>query len=828
MNLTFSPQSIINWMVSFWEMGYISIMRKSVLFASLFLCFLLLSTTVLGQDKVYRIGSEKESAGGIVKIGGSVLQSETEAPIFGAEVEVRSLKQKTTTDSLGQFLLALPSGIHQVHLEAIGFLPFDFQVRIYEDGNLVLRLELEIFELEEVVIEDESSKDPLQNISLGLEHMELEKMERQSLFMGETDVLRSLQSVSGVSSVGEGASGFNVRGGNADENLILQDGGLVLNPTHALGIFSLFHPDLLSEFDLYKGGAPARYGGRLSSVLSVKLREGNRQKYKGKGGVGLASSRLSFEGPIRKGKSSFLVGVRASHLNWIIHAVNNIDLQKSDVFFYDVTAKIDGRWGQNTRWGVSFFDSGDTFQFAEEAKLQYGTRSGTAYLKHLVGDKLSLNADANVGRYTSTLFDVNGNDQSELDMQVDYYRSRLNALWNPTENQKINVGVEGNLYQVSPGALTPVGESILQSRTIPKELGLELSAYASYGVKLWSVLDIEVGLRYTDYRRLGSGETYLYQDGEERRFSSIIDTVQYGQGETMAQYDGLEPRFSLKWNVNERAALKAGYQRTYQYISQVSNTASAAPIDLWQLSDQYILPQFADSYSIGYVQTFPGSELNSSATVFYRDIHRLVDYKDFANLLLNEHLETEIVSGIGRAYGLETQLQHYGGKHLWEVNYTFSRSLRQVEETEVQAAVNGGNWYASYYDKPHNLNINYSFVPSKRHTLSFNFTYSTGRPTTVPISNFVSGNLLNIPVYSQRNQYRIPAYHRLDVSYTVDLRKQSYQKWESNWTFSIYNVYARKNAYSIYFRQTPFERVTPYRLAVLGAAFPSITYNFQF
>ncbi|MEL7531711.1 MAG: carboxypeptidase-like regulatory domain-containing protein [Bacteroidota bacterium] len=803
-------------------------MQKLVLFASLFFCFLLLSQSGFGQEKVYRIGSEKTSQGGIVKLRGRVLQSETEQTIAGAEILVRNLQQKSDTDSTGQFLLALPAGIHQVTIEAKGFLPTDFQLRIYEDGEIISRLQLEVFELEEVLIEDDAAADPLENVSLGLEHMELEQMERQPLFMGETDVLRSLQSVSGVSSVGEGASGFNVRGGNADENLILQDGGLVLNPTHALGIFSLFHPDLLSELDLYKGGAPARYGGRLSSVLSVKLREGNRQKYKGKGGIGLASSRLSFEGPIRKGKSSFLVGVRASHLNWIIHAVNNIDLQKSDVFFYDVTAKIDGRWGSNTRWGLSFFDSGDTFQFAEEAKLQYGTRSGTAYLKHLIGDKLSLNAQANVGRYASTLFDINGNDQSELDMQVNYYRARLNALWNPIENHKINLGVEGNLYQVSPGDLQPLGASILQRKTLAQETGLELSAYASYEVKLWSALDVQIGLRYTDYRRLGSGETYLYQAGVERQISSIIDTLSYGRGETMAQYDGLEPRFSLKWNLSNRSALKAGYQRTYQYISQVSNTASAAPIDLWQLSDQYIQPQFADSYSIGYVQSFPSSSINSSATVFYRDIHQLIDYKDFATLLVNEHLETEIINGIGRAYGLEAQLQHYEGKHLWEVNYTFSRSLRKVVETEIQPAVNGGNWYASYYDKPHNLNLNYSFVPSKRHTLSVNFTYSTGRPTTVPISNFASGNLLNVPVYSQRNQYRIPDYHRLDISYTVDLRKRSFQKWESNWTFAIYNVYARKNAYSIYFRQTPFERVTPYRLAVLGAAFPSITYNFQF
>lgn len=803
-------------------------MRHTIFLSLSLFCLGLAPNLCWGQAKVFELGDRRHPKSGIIILSGVIYQDETEEPIAGAEVSVRSIQQKTQTDEQGRFSLALTAGNFPIHVEASGFLPFDGQLRLYDGGEIELSLERETYELEEVVIEDETSKDPLENVSLGLEQMEVEKMERQTLFMGEADVLRSLQSISGVSSVGEGASGFNVRGGNADENLILQDGGLVLNPTHALGIFSLFHPDLLSGIELYKGGTPAAYGGRMSSVLSVRLREGSKYKYKGKGGVGLASSRLSFEGPLRKGKSSFLVGVRASHLNWMINSVNNIDLQNSAVFFYDVTAKVDGQWGEDTRWGMSFFDSGDRFQFAQEVGLEYGTRSGTAYLRHLVNDRLSLRANANVGRYRSSLLDLTGNDQSRLDMGVQYYRSRLNALWRPADQHQVNLGVEGNLYQVEPGDLQPVGESLRLRRTLPSELGLELSAYLSYDVQLWSVVDIQLGLRYTDYRRLGSGESYLYQPGVERSLSSLIDTVRYGPGETMARYGGLEPRLSFKWNLSPQAAIKAGYQRTYQYLSQISNTASAAPIDLWQLSDQYLEPQFADSYSIGYVQRFPTAEINASSTIFYRDIHRLIDYKDFADLLLNEHLETEIVIGRGRAYGIEAQLQHYGGKHLWEMNYTFSRSLRQIEATEVQPAVNDGAWYASYYDKPHNLNLNYSFVPSKRHTLSVNFTYSTGRPTTVPISNYVSGNLLNVPVYSLRNQYRIPDYHRLDVSYTVDIRKQSHQKWESSWTLAIYNLYARKNAYSIYFQQTPFEPVTPYRLAVLGAAFPSITYNFQF
>lgn len=784
------------------------------------------------QDTLFvaNYGSEEDIASpGLAKLSGTIMDTDGVLPLFGVELFIRRIQQKVRTDTKGYFEMAVPTGKHLLEISGKGYLKKRVQLNIYQDGILNLNLLPEDYQLEEVLILDQGAESKVAEKTVGLERMSVKQMERKALLMGETDVLRSIQTISGVSSVGDGASGFNVRGGNTDENLILQDQGLVFNPTHALGFFSLFHPDLVSGVELYKGGLPSKYGGRLSSVLDVKLRRGNTEQFKARGGVGMASSRLSFEGPIKKNRSSFLVGARASYIDWMLRAINDADLQKSDAFFYDVTAKVDGFIGQNTQAGISVFNSFDDFTFADEAKIDYETRSATAYVNHILGEKASLSFNLNAGQYISSLFDLKGTNQSEFDIDINYYRSRLNALIRFSENQNLNVGVEGNLYDVTPGTIEPVGEiSSIQPQTLDKERGLELSIYAEQNMTFGEVFDLTVGLRFTSYRNIGPGTVYLYPEDRPKDFAVVTDSLVFGSGETIASYSGLEPRVSFKWNLSSNGALKGGYYKAFQYISQISNTAAAAPIDIWQLANYHIGPQEADNFSLGYFHEFPDRGLEASFNVFYRDIKQLIEYKDFAELILNNHLETELLRGNGRTYGAEFYFNKRKGRHQIETNYTFSRALRKVEASETQVGINAGEWFPSNYDKPHNFNITYFFQTRKNNNFSVNFTYSTGRPITAPVSNYTNDNLLNIPVYSDRNKFRIPDYHRLDIAYTATFKQKKETDDKHAITLSVYNLYARKNAYSVFFRQSPFQAIQAFRLAVLGTMFPSITYNFQF
>ena len=764
-----------------------------------------------------------------VLLKGMVVNDENGKAIPVAMLLLDEDEKKIETNRYGEFEMELAVGLHRFRVSAWSFEERIFEIQLYAPGVVMMRLLPGIMELDEVVISAESEDENVSNTVVGMERMNMMEIERGAKLMGETDVLRSLQSVSGVSSVGEGASGFNVRGGNTDENLILQDGNLIYNPVHALGFFSLFHPDLVQGIDLYKGGLPAKYGGRLSSVLDVSLREGSTEKFSGKGGIGIASSRLSLEGPLQKDKGSFLIGGRGSYMDWILRQVRQVDLRKSEAFFYDLTAKIDSRVAPNTKIGLEAFAAHDEFQFAEEAKFDYNTRYLSAYVTQLLGKKTSLTFHVSAGQYTSSLFDLQGNDQSKYTNQITYYRARLNALIRPNDYHEINLGTEVELTEISPGELEPLSaESLISYQRLNTERGRSLSVYLEDNISMRDAWNLALGVRYTIFQNYGPGRVFLYQEGIPKLASTLIDSIHFTKNQTLASYSGLEPRVSLRYSISEENSIKAGYNRAYQYVSQVSNTASATPVNIWQMSNYHIKPQYADNFSIGYFHNFNQNAIETSVNLFYRKIYRLIEYKDFARLLVNEHLETELLEGKGRSYGIELLYNKKKGRNQLMLNYTWARSQRQVEATANQEGVNNGRWYSSNFDKPHTLNINYFFIVNPKQNLSVNFTYSTGRPTTAPVSAYSNQNILNIPVYSDRNQFRIPDYHRLDFAYTVEGARNDEKKWKSSWTFSLYNIYGRKNAYSVYFKQSPFQRVTAYRIAVLGTIFPALTYNFNF
>ncbi len=791
------------------------------------LLFLTFTSRVFCQQEVLVFGENNGNTTEELTLGGRVLDAANGQPIPGAVLHLQPIEESDVTKSDGSFELAMSPGIYTLKISFLGYENYDAKIDIFSDAIHDFMLQEGTVELSQVTISETREDENVRSVIGGVEQLSIEKLERQAKFLGEMDVLRSLQSATGVTSAGEGASGFNVRGGNTDENLILMDGNLVFNPVHALGFFSLFHPDMVQGVTLYKGGVPAKYGGRLSSVLDVKLREGGDQQLSAQGGVGIASSRLVLEGPIVKNNASFIAGARVSYADWILKQTRNIDLRRSQAFFYDLTAKSDARLTKTTKVGFTAFNTHDEFQFANEVKFEYATSSGSFYLRQLLGKKINLTATANAGQYQSNLFDINGNDQSKFSNKIKYLRGGVSGFFQPVRSYQMELGIEQSRYTVAPGKLVPLADAVIKEDELPDEHGDETSLYLHNQWTVNKKIELMAGVRYTFFKNLGPERVLLYEEGVPKTEKTIRDSLQFAEGEKSAGYSGLEPRMSLRVSLDEGRSVKLGYNRSYQFFSQISNTASATPIDIWQLSNYHIRPQHADNFSIGYYQNFKENKVQSYLTLFYRKIYQLIDYKDFSKLLLNHHIETELLTGTGKAYGVEVYFNKAFGRHRLEVNYTFSRTLRQVKASPGQESVSGGAWYPSNYDKPHSLNLNYFIQIKPQSSLSVNFTYSTGRPTTAPVSSFSSSNVLTIPVYSQRNQFRIPDYHRLDVAYTVGpWGKRS--RWRNSLTLSIYNLYFRKNAFSVFFRQNPFQRVTAYRVAVLGSMFPAVTYDFKF
>ena len=806
-------------------------MKFLQLFSLLFLCLFLVVPSLISQEKEVlqriTIGGNVPQSGTAV-LNGLIKDGKNGELIAGAVLQFLDHNVNDISEEDGSYTLSANAGIYNLTVSFLGYEDYEVEVVLNGSGDLNISLLTSALNLDEVTVTDRRGNDNLRSAIGGIEKLDIEQIEQKSKFLGETDVLRSIQSLSGVSSAGEGASGFNVRGGNADENLIFQDDAFIINPVHALGFFSLFHPDLVKGITLYKGDVPAKYGGRLSSVLDVRLREGDSKRFAAEGGIGVGSSRLTLEGPIIKDKVTFIVGGRASYFDWLLNRIDDLDLRKSKAFFYDLTGKLDARITNTTKLGGTFFTAFDAFQFAEEVKFEYETKTSSVYLDQIVGDNININARMNIGQYSSSLFDLDGNNQSEFNNKVDYLRGGISMFYQMRENLTLEIGAESNNYEVSPGSFKPVGDgSIAKPVELDIEKGNETAVYLQQTFNLGEKLEIIAGIRYVNYRSVGPDDIRTYQENVPKRESSVTGTTSYSDNETIIAYSGLEPRFSMRFSIDETSSFKLGYNRANQYFSQISNTASATPVDIWQLSNIHVGPQRADNFSIGYYKNFRDNTLSTEFALFYRKIDNVIEYRDFATLLLNKNIETELLSGLGKAYGAELSISKNYGNHRFEGNYTFSRSLRRIPISDSQESINNGKWFSSNTDKPHVFNLNYNYKMGEKSNLSFNFTYSTGRPTTAPVSSYANSNIGNIPIYSNRNAFRIPDFHRLDVSYTIGPWGNGEYR-ENSLTLSIYNVYARKNAFSVFFRQEPFQRVKAFRIAVLGSAFPAITYNFKF
>ncbi|MBB6612244.1 TonB-dependent receptor [Pontibacter sp. Tf4] len=763
-----------------------------------------------------------------IKVSGTIRDARTGEAIAGATVFAIRNKTGTTTDTNGNYSLQLPAGTSTLLVSFLGYEKDSITFTSQSDIELNVPLRRGDLLLDEVkVVAGRDKHDNVRSVMSGISSLDINTIKTTPALLGEADVVRSVKLLPGVSSVGEAATGFNVRGGSTDQNLVLLDDVPIFNTSHLFGFFSVFNPDVLEGITLYRGNVPAQLGGRISSVLDVRQREGNRSDFMLSGGVGIIAARLTAEGPIIPDKSSFIVAGRSSYSDWILKKIPDADIRNSRASFYDVTAKIGYTLNEKNRLTLTGYRSKDRFGFSGDTIYTWHTNAATIKYTHLFSSDFYATI---TGTFTNYKFIVSADEAvnaSEYsngialgNLKTDFYLTK--------GKHQVNFGASAINYRFSPGELQPAtSQSEVQPVVLPDDRTLESAVYWNDEVRFTDWLTVMYGLRYSFYTVYGPADVYKYQTGEPKKERTITDTVNYSRGDVIETYHGAEPRVSANVRLGQHSAVKVGYNRSRQYLHLISNTTTVSPTDIWKTSNTYIKPQIGDQVSVGYFRNFRKNQFETGIEGYYKRIENMPDYKNGAVLYLNRTLEADLLAGKGRAYGVETSISKTSGRLTGFVNYTYSRTELSVAGPTEEETINNGDYYPASYDKPHTLNLVSSYELNKRLVASLNFTYSTGRPITAPVSHYVIGDYI-VPNYGARNAYRIPDYHRLDISLAILPNKDRNRRWTGTWNIAVYNLYGRKNPYSVFFKQVYGAPPRAYQLAVVGVPLPSISYDFTF
>lgn len=762
-----------------------------------------------------------------VIVTGRVRIKESGAPITGASISAETFKYFDYSDEAGRYILEMPAGRYRILVRHVGMKPTFIKLRVLSNGSFNVDMVEGATDLEEIVITSRAIDSNVKQSLPGLTTLNVQEIRTLPTLMGEVDILKSLQLMPGVSSVGEGSSGFNVRGGRIDQNLVLLNDVPLFNTSHALGFISAFNQDIINDFSLYKGNVPANLGGRASSVLEISTRRGDFDKWKFQGGVGPITSRFTAEGPIKTSKTSLLLAGRLSHANWVLKKVKDPDVKRSELSFYDAFVGLSHRFSENSTADVTFYSSQDDFQYSQQFGYSWNNYVVNGKWRALADKKASPTLSVSYGHFKSTLIDPSGVDASELTNTLNYLQLNETVNYSPGEKHTVVAGISGLGYFPGAEELSGYkGNPNISRQSADKNRGIELAIFGNDDFQITDNFSVSVGLRYSHYTHLGADTVYRYSAGVAKTLLTIEDTSYYGKFDKIKTFSGLEPRISARINIADNQSVKISYNRMRQYIHLISNTTSSTPIDLWQVSNEYLPPQVADNYSVGYFLNLKDNVWETSAELFYKHMNNLVEYKDFPTLYLNRHLETELLSGEGRAYGGEVYIRRIKGKVTGWISYTYSQTQIKVPPKDGSESINGGKWYPSSYNKPHTFNFVLDRKLRGKGAFSLIVSYNSGRPLTAIESSYIVGGTV-VPVYSDRNKYKIPDYFRLDVSFTIG---NVLRKIDDSLVFSVYNLFGRDNAYSVFY-QRPANNYfipKPYKLSVLGAALPSLTYNFKF
>ncbi|MFN8340069.1 MAG: TonB-dependent receptor [Cyclobacteriaceae bacterium] len=779
------------------------------------------------EDKLFIIGSRSAEQKGNPSVAGYVRNIDNGEPIVGAVVMIENPFMGTATDAFGYFSLSLPKGRYELKIKSLGMKTTRRQIMLYSDGKLDIEMKEDIVSLKEIVIESEKDAN-VTSLQMGKEKLDIKLLKQIPSALGETDVLRTVLTLPGVQSVGEGTVGINVRGGSTSQNLILYNDATIYNPSHLFGFFSTFNPDILKNVELYKSGIPAEYGGRLASILEVTTREGNKKKFSGSGGISPITGRFMIEGPIVSEKTSFILSGRSTYSNWILSQLPNETLRKSAASFYDINALITHQINDKNSLQLSGYFSDDKFKLGNDTSYHYTNRAASAKWKHIFSNRFFGIITGSHSGYDYAI-DSKKNPLKAFELSYGISQNQLKADFNYFLDSKhtITFGASSIYYHLQPGTRTASdAQSIVTPVKVQNEQAVESALYVSDRFEVTPKLSLTYGLRYSIYSFLGPKNVYRYQSGVSFNENTIIDTVSYTGHKPISTYHGPELRLAARYALPGAASVKFSYNRMRQYIQMLSNTTAISPTDIWKLSDQYVKPQIGDQISAGYYRNFRSNTIEVSAEAYYKLTKNFIDYKGGATLLLNTHIETDLVSTKGHSYGIEFMLRKLTGKLNGWVTYTYSRSLLQTTSSYTADRINNGRVYPSNFDKPHSLNLigNYKF--NRRFSISVNYTYSTGRPITLPLSRYDLNGAPRL-FYSDRNEYRIPDYWRADVSLNIEGNHKIRKLAHSSWTLALYNITGRRNAYSVYFVSQD-GKINGYKLSIFGNPIPTLTYNFRF
>ena len=779
------------------------------------------------ENRVYELGNGTGKTNGKALLSGYVRDIKTGESIPGAVVSVDSLSVIVNTDQYGYYSIVLPVGRHLLKVNSSGMKEARRQLIINGNGHLDIEIQEAVTTLKTVVITTEKTSNT-RGLQMGANKLTIKTLKQVPVAFGETDIIKVVLTLPGVTSAGEAANGFNVRGGSTDQNLILFNGATIYNPSHLFGLFSAFNADVVKNIELYKSAIPEKYGGRLSSVLDIAMQDGNSKKWSGNAGIGPLTSKFTIEGPVKKGKTSLIAGFRTTYSNWLLKLVPNDQYKNSGANFYDGSIHLNHTINAKNNLYITGYISNDKFNLSDDTAYRYGNKNINIKWKHFFTGKFYNVLTAGVDDYRYSITSIkNPVNAFKLGFNIQQFFLRSDVSYSPGNKHVVNFGFNTIYYKLKPGYYEPVGEaSLVKKDVLQSEQALETALYAGDNYSISSKFSVNAGLRFSIFNYLGAHSVYEYAPGLPRDTSGITDTINYAGNKVIKTWMAPEIRVGLRYSISDNASIKLSFNTLQQYIHMLSNTVTVSPTDIWKLSDSHIKPQKGVQVSMGIYKNFRNNTIETSLEFYYKQLKNFIDYKGGAKLLMNSHIETDLVNTKGKAYGAELLIKKTTGRINGWISYAYSRTLLQLDDPIAGQSINKGKFYPASFDRPHNLNFigNYKF--SHRYSMSINFVYTSGRPITLPIAVFSTGGI-NALVYSERNQYRVPYYMRADISFTLEGNHKVKQRTHNSWSFGAYNITARQNPYSIYFVQEN-GKINGYQLSVLGTIIPFVTYNIKF
>ena len=749
-------------------------------------------------------------------VSGTIKEKKSGEALIGATVHIAELPRVgAVTNAYGFYSIEAVPGTYTLITSFQGFKQDSIKITLNKNVSLTIELEEYAGQLQEVVVSAKKKDGNVTMPLMGVQKLSVSEIRNVPVIFGEKDVLKTIQLLPGVKSAGEGSSGIYVRGGGSDQNLVLLDEATVYNASHLLGFFSAFNSDAIKDLTLYKGAMPAEYGGRLASVVDIKMNDGNSKETHVNGGIGLIASRLTIDGPIVKDKGSFIISGRRTYADLFLKLSNDSTINNNKLYFYDLNAKASYRINDNNKIYLSGYFGNDVLGFGNTFGIDFGNATATARWNHIFNSRLFSNTSFIYSNYNYNISFNSSTDDLTVKSKIEDIALKQDFQLHLSNSSKVNFGLHAIRHRISPGAVETSGSSSFNPLTLEDKYALENAVYASHEYSPFEKLRINYGLRFSAFSLIGPGELRVYDNN-----GNMVDSKTYKDWEIAKTYFNLEPRFSASYQLNAASSIKLSYTRNVQNLHLLSNSVTTSPTDLWIASSLNVKPEIADQFSVGYFRNFNNNNYEFSSEIYYKDMQNQIDYRNGAELRANVDVESQLLFGKGRAYGLELFLKKKTGLLTGWISYTLARSERQID------GINDNKWYAARQDQTHNIAIVGIYQASKRWTLSGNFVYNTGNAVSFPSGKYTV-NEQTAFYYTERNGYRMPAYHRLDFAATLLGKKK--KKWEDSWTFSLYNVYGRQNAYTITFEDHPDD---PTRTRALQTALfrwvPSVTYNFKF